>query len=285
MLYAQLLNISGSRYYDRNQLSDCRTVWEEVLKIRLEKLPHDSTRIAAIYNNLGNLETASGNLQESQTYFNRASLIWSAGGDKTAHSLALTYLCMGRMHMLRGALQEAERMNRTAETLFVRLLGADKGMMAYVHFAYGNIHFLQRHWLLAKRSYEACRDIGLQEMSIHPITAAAYYSIACVEFELKHNEVARQLLDKAKAIAELRSPTRDDGVIARILWKTAVVLESDVYGTYAAEAAELRKRAEVARQDLLNSGEGGLIPFIDEYEAERDEEEDSYDALVPLFFR
>jgi hypothetical protein len=74
-------------------------------------------------------------------------------------------------------------------------------------------------------------------------------------------------------------------VIARILWKTATILESDTFGTYSAKAAELRRRAELARQSLLASGEGGLIPFIDEYEADRDEEEDNFDALVPLFYR
>lgn len=63
------------------------------------------------------------------------------------------------------------------------------------------------------------------------------------------------------------------------------MLESDTYGTYAAEAVALRTRAEVARQQLLASGEGGLIPFIDEDDAERNQEEDSYDALVPLYFR
>lgn len=92
-------------------------------------------------------------------------------------------------------------------------------------------------------------------------------------------------LDKARAISELRSPTRDDGPIARILWKTAVVLESDSYNSFAKEAEDLRKKAEVAQQQLLASGEGGVIPFIDEGDSERNDEEDSYDSLVPLFFR
>jgi hypothetical protein len=82
----------------------------------------------------------------------------------------------------------------------------------------------------------------------------------------------------------LRSPNHDDGVIARILWKTAIVLESDVLGKFTSEADALRQRAEVARKQLVNSGEGGSIPlFIDD--TERDQEEDSYDALVPLFYR
>ena len=99
---------------------------------------------------------------------------------------------------------------------------------------------------------------------------------------------SRAYLDKARAIAELRSPTRDDGTIARILWKTAVVLEEDTFGTYAEEAKALRTRTEVARQALMGSGESGFIPFLEDYEKMgilRDPEEDSYDVLVPLFFR
>jgi hypothetical protein len=83
----------------------------------------------------------------------------------------------------------------------------------------------------------------------------------------------------------LRSPNYDDGVIARILWKTAVVLENDMLGKFSSEANALRQRAEVARKQLVASGEGGSIPFVDEGDAERDQEEDSYDALVPLFYR
>jgi len=60
-----------------------------------------------------------------------------------------------------------------------------------VHFSHGNIQFLRKQWPLAKRSYEACLNIGLLEMPIHPLTTAAYYSLACVEFELGHHDFAR----------------------------------------------------------------------------------------------
>jgi hypothetical protein len=56
-------------------------------------------------------------------------------------------------------------------------------------------------------------------------------------------------------------------------------------GKFSSEADALRTRAEVARKQLMASGEGGSIPFINEDDAERDQEEDSYDALVPLFYR
>jgi hypothetical protein len=41
MLYARLVDTAGSRYYDLNRLSDCRTSWETTLQIRRERLAHD----------------------------------------------------------------------------------------------------------------------------------------------------------------------------------------------------------------------------------------------------
>jgi tetratricopeptide (TPR) repeat protein len=191
LLYAQLLSITGSRFYDLNRLTECRDMWTAALKIRKDRLDHDDPLIAAILHNLGNLETASGNLEESRDAFDRATLIWKEGGDETASELALTYLCLGRLHMLRGALGKAEDMVRLSEGIFVRKLGKDKGVMAHVHLGYGNIHYYKKHWDLAFRSYKQCYEIAVAETPIHPITASAYYSMGCVEFELKHLDVAR----------------------------------------------------------------------------------------------
>jgi hypothetical protein len=88
------------------------------------------------------------------------------------------------------------------------------------------------------------------------------------------------------AIAQLRSPNRDDGTMARIMWKKSKILEDDAYGMYAKEAEELRVRAEVAQRILTTNGEGGVIIALDDRgNLDADEEEDSYDALVPGFFR
>jgi hypothetical protein len=79
---------------------------------------------------------------------------------------------------------------------------------------------------------------------------------------------------------------RDDGQVARILWKTSQVLEANEFGLYAQEADELKKRAALARERLLASGEGGARGFLrdDDADDEEDDEED-YDILVPLFYR
>jgi hypothetical protein len=60
-------------------------------------------------------------LAESSDYFERATLIWVAGGDATAFSLALTYLCVGRMYMLQGNFLKAEKNTTDSESIFVRI--------------------------------------------------------------------------------------------------------------------------------------------------------------------
>ena len=86
------------------------------------------------------------------------------------------------------------------------------------------------------------------------------------------------------AIAQLRSPDRDDGTMARIMWKTSVVLESETFGIFLEEATELRIRAELALKTLTANGEGGMAFLIDE-EGNLDEMEDAYDSLIPGCFR
>jgi hypothetical protein len=93
---------------------------------------------------MGNLETASGNLQESRSYFDRAVQIWADGGDATASTLAFTYLSAGRMHMLQGNLTEAMNLTQMAESLFIRTIGADKGFMAkYTSSTSLHIHLME----------------------------------------------------------------------------------------------------------------------------------------------
>jgi len=97
--------------------------------------------------------------------------------------------------------------------------------------------------------------------------------------------VYRYNLAKALTIAELRSPNRDDGPIARIVFRQAKVLESDTLGRFADEAARLRNRAFLAQQKLVALGEGGEIPASENQMPDRDPEEENYNALVPLFYR
>jgi tetratricopeptide (TPR) repeat protein len=124
------MNLSGSVSFEFNLLSDCHNAWDIALHIRVEKLPHNDPEVASIYHNMGNLEIARGNLQESRNYFDRAISIWVDGGDASARNLAFTYLCFGRAYMLLGNLAEAMNVTQLAEALFFRTTGGDKRFMA-----------------------------------------------------------------------------------------------------------------------------------------------------------
>lgn len=63
--------------------------------------------------------------------------------------------------------------------------------MQSVHYAYGNIKLRQKHLEAAWRDYDTCLKICLQNMSIHPLTAATYYSLGRIEFLQGHSETAR----------------------------------------------------------------------------------------------
>jgi hypothetical protein len=91
---------------------------------------------------------------------------------------------------------------------------------------------------------------------------------------------------KARNIAELRSPTRDDGTVARILWQTAQALRYHVSGSGNEEARLLLERAYAARDALKITGEAVDLQTLDEEERpEIEDEEESFDQLVPGYFR
>lgn len=83
-----------------------------------------------MYNNLGNLELATGKTTQANEYYENALQIWLAGGDDTAFSLAVTYLCMGRLHMLRGKYADAHTYTTYSSELLGRTTGSNKGFLA-----------------------------------------------------------------------------------------------------------------------------------------------------------
>jgi hypothetical protein len=96
----------------------------------------------------------------------------------------------------------------------------------------------------------------------------------------------RAYLDKALTIAQLRSPDRDDGTMARIMWKKFQVLESETFGGSIIEANDLRIRSELALKTLTAKGEGAIVfSLVDDGNVDPDEMEDAYDSLVPGCFR
>lgn len=334
LLYADIRNTAGSRFYDLNELARCRRAWEDTLKIRKELLDHDHPQskstsffrrallmwiVAAIYNNFGNLELSTGNPKWAKENFDRAMQIWVAGGDSTAIQLALTHLCVGRLHTLKQNIDEAWRETNLAETLFLRTMGADKGFMAkyYILTQFRNTELTWeqrplRVWKyphVAERlgsSLEIVRRMFEDWFGNHATASHHSSGILLTRLcevwtgrfgagkvgnftaykELPELTITRAWLEKARSIAQLNSPVADDGPTARILWKLAQVLEADPEERFTEEALDLRNRAAIARAKLLATGKGGAMAFLREDDAEdADDEEEDYDVLVPLFYR
>jgi len=290
MIYAELKLIDGCHRYDMNELAACREAWEESLRVRAKLVQPNDMRIAAIYNNIGNLELAAGYEDEAEDYYLRSMKIWLIGGDKTAQQLAVTYLCLGRFYMLQRKFPEAWKFATLSETLFVRTAGPDLAFISNVHYLYGNIHLAQGDLDSAWASYDTCLKIALPSMPLHPLTASAWFSLGVVQNKKKNYSLAYYLFSKAKIISELRSPTAIDGAIARALWHMAKVIENDKKtgpGTLdetLEHARNLKLQAEMAKQRIRAAGQGREVLPTEEENLDRGEEV-SYDLLLPLFFR
>jgi tetratricopeptide (TPR) repeat protein len=83
--------------------------------------------VGSILQNLGNLETATGNLPESIENFEKAQLI--TANSQSYDTLAKIYLGMARIHYLQNRYDIATQVVIQAEMLVVRHIGADKGFM------------------------------------------------------------------------------------------------------------------------------------------------------------
>ena len=79
---------------------------------------------------MGNLESASDNLQEAMSYFKKAIDIRLKADDSAASLLANSYLCQSRVHYLWGEYETAFNLLAKSEALFVRTSGADAHFMA-----------------------------------------------------------------------------------------------------------------------------------------------------------
>ena len=79
---------------------------------------------------MGNLESATDNLDEAMEYFKRAIAIRVEGGDTAASLLANSYLCTSRVYFLRGEHEVAFNLLAQSEALFFRTAGADAHFMA-----------------------------------------------------------------------------------------------------------------------------------------------------------
>lgn len=83
---------------------------------------------------MGNLESASNNFDEAMDYFNRSIAIRvndvNNKDDTAAVLLAVSYLCVSRVHFLKEEYEPSLNMVAQSEALFFRTSGANAQFMA-----------------------------------------------------------------------------------------------------------------------------------------------------------
>jgi tetratricopeptide (TPR) repeat protein len=280
--FAHLLNTEGTTYFEQNKLRLSRDACEAARRIREEKLNSDSAEMAIVLGNLGNIESAQGNLEEALELLTQAARIRERIGDEAAVMLALNYLQIGRVYFLKGEYTRAYIEYQRCEGVFLKKAGRNGWFLADLYYAYGNLEFAQRDYSQAGRSFERARRVCMDYNPLHPLTAAVYYKIACTEFEQDHHTKALGNLEKAMNIAEVRSSNVIDGTLARIIWKKAeILLDSEIAGPQKREEARASKNEMELRQREIAEAMGVDLRG---YEDDADREA-SFDLLVAGYYR
>ncbi|KAH0536242.1 hypothetical protein FGG08_006864 [Glutinoglossum americanum] len=284
LLCAHLRNTAGVSYFELNSLTRARECLQKSLAIRESLLDPDNEEVANTINNLGLVESAKGELEAAMRLFDRAEEIRAGLGDESTSLLGITYLSKGRTLHLMGNFEQAIQYLESAEALFIRTVGPNSQLMAYFHYAYGNLERSQKNQKQAKRAYNTALEILLDGALAHALTSSTLYKLGCIEASQGNTERAKTHLERALKLAELRKSGSNDGNIARILWKMGAVLSENIYASLKERqiGEELKSKAMSMRRAIL-------LEKVFSYEligtTAIEETEAAYDNLVCGIFR
>ena len=134
-LYAHLLNSAGACYYENNDLKRAREAYEQGLQLRTRFATKDKSidaveELANSINNLGNVESAEGNLDKALELFARAEEIRARIGAGAVVALGVTHLTTGRAHFLKKEYAQAFSRYEKAEDIFMKVFGPSNQFIA-----------------------------------------------------------------------------------------------------------------------------------------------------------
>jgi len=72
------------------------------------------------FQNMGNLESATGNLDDAMKFFEKEIAVRIDAGDAAATLLANSYLCLSRVYHLKREYEQSFKILAEAEALFFR---------------------------------------------------------------------------------------------------------------------------------------------------------------------
>lgn len=121
ILYAHLANTAASVYFELNDLKQARPYLETVQDIR--RLLDTKEEYSNSLQNMGNLLSAEGSLDEALKSFSEARSIRVELGEDGIVGLALVSLGIGRALALKGKYSQAEENYNVAKKIILRKHG------------------------------------------------------------------------------------------------------------------------------------------------------------------
>ncbi len=125
LIYPHLSNTIASIHFERNELNKAQAKQEEVLAIRRGLLHKDDLELATSYQNLGNLAGAQADQGKCIEYMTIAMNAWKKQPGKTALSLGIGELAIGRAQFNKSNYLSAETHFMAAELVFDREEGGN----------------------------------------------------------------------------------------------------------------------------------------------------------------
>ena len=178
-----------------------RKYYDNALRVQLRHDSPDHATVASIYNHLGFLQLALGNLDRAKEYHNRALEInlRELGNDSINTANTLTHL--GHIHLLLDDLEQAKEYQGRALAIMLKELGPEHPDVANIYSCLGQIHEKFDDLKQAKEYQDLALAILLKELGPdHPSVANIYSHLGYIHVLLDDLEQAKEYQDRALKI-------------------------------------------------------------------------------------
>lgn len=127
LLYARIVHARGSSKFELNQTKASRVDLEIALKIREKHPDEERIGLGHTYNNLANILSAEGQLDEALELFGKAMA--TLEGEPAGTALLPMLIGAGRTHCLKGDYLQAIQLYRRCESVTMQVLGPEGHML------------------------------------------------------------------------------------------------------------------------------------------------------------
>ncbi|KAE8443926.1 hypothetical protein EG329_001236 [Mollisiaceae sp. DMI_Dod_QoI] len=252
--YAHLCASAACVHAERAHTALARPFFKESIRVREKLLASDHQELANIYASFANMILTE---QESPTapqvaidLYDRAIDIDNskpAGPDRYEY-LFIRYINRGFALACQNKYDEAYIDMEKARDYALKKFGPGSHWEADVDYNEGFIFYQKGDWDMAKKLYQRCLQVYVQENELHPATTATWFKLACVDLKQGNTLDAINGFRKTEVLCTINEPVKGDkGETARVWRRLAEALEKN---GQIKEAIKLKSDAEAVRKEI-----------------------------------